>query len=145
MSFTTKIKKIGYYVSSKIRPFHYIYNSRVDFVDFWLILYILTSGIILFISQPLENIPVYTNLTNQGITSYELGAYALLVGTMNLVRLFTPFRLFCIYSTVFLKCLMLSFFFLMLFGILGNPVLPLTTGYLSVACLLSFDNIRRTW
>lgn len=128
----------------RLRRFCYIYNSRVDFVDFWLCLYIITTGMVCLYSHPLENIPtVYTNLTDRGITSNGLGLFALIIGSLNLIRLYIPFKPPIIVAC-FGKCLMLSVFLLLLFGILGNPVLPLTTGYLSVAILLSLDNIRRT-
>lgn len=59
----------------RFRRFCYIYNSRVDFVDFWLCLYIVTTGMVCLYSHPLENIPVYTNLTERGISSNELGVF----------------------------------------------------------------------
>jgi hypothetical protein len=127
-----------------IRRFCYIKNSKLDFVDFWLCLYIITTGIVCVYSHPLENIPdVYTNLTGEDITSNELGLFALVVGIMNLVRLFCPFKLPIVVACLG-KCVMLSVFLLLLFGIVGKPVLPLTSGYLVVAILLSLDNIRRT-
>lgn len=127
----------------RFRRFCYIYNSRVDFVDFWLCLYIVTTGMVCLYSHPLENIAVYTNLTERGITSNGLGVFSLSIGLLNLIRLYIPFKPSIIVAC-FGKCLMLSVFLLLLFGILGNPVLPLTTGYLTVAILLSLDNIRRT-
>lgn len=126
-----------------IRNFKYIYHSRIDFVDFWLCMYIVSTGLVCLFSKPLENIPVYTNLTNRGISSIHLGLFAVLVGSLNLLRLFLPFKM-PIVITIFEKCLMLFFFILLLFAILGNNVLPLTTGYLSIAILLSLDNIKRT-
>lgn len=127
----------------RLRQFCYIYNSRIDFVDFWLCLYIVTTGMVCMYSHPLENIPVYTNLTERGITSNGLGLFSLSIGLLNLIRLHLPVKTPIVIS-IFGKCLMLSVFLLLLFGILGNPVLPLTTGYLTVAILLSLDNIRRT-
>lgn len=125
------------------KSFSEIYNSRICFVDFWLTIYILSTALICLSSHPLENIAVYTNLTNNGVSSVLLGYFLEGIGISNLFRLFLVKKV-SIYLTVLLKSLMLFSFVLLLFGIIGNPVLPLTTGYLTVACLLSIDNIIHT-
>jgi len=125
------------------KSFSEIYNSRVHFVDFWLTIYILTTAFICLFSRPLENISVYTNLTDNGVTSELLGYFLISIGLFNLLRLLLVKKV-SIYITILLKSLMLFSFALLLFGILANPVLPLTTGYLTVACLLSIDNIIHT-
>jgi hypothetical protein len=117
----------------RLRRFCYIYNSRVDFVDFWLCLYIITTGMVCLYSHPLENIPtVYTNLTDRGITSNGLGLFALIIGSLNLIRLYIPFKPPIIVAC-FGKCLMLSVFFVVT---IRHPRQsgPTTHNRLSISC-----------
>lgn len=125
------------------REFKYIYRSRIDFVDFYLCLHLIFTALVLLIAHPLEHLKVYTNLTDSGITSSILGGYIGVIGALNLLRVFAPVKPWCLLA-VAMKCLMLMIFCYLLFGILGNPVLPLTTGILFTLCLLSTDNILRT-
>lgn len=78
MNLKNKIDILIFLKRFKIRKFCYIYNSRIDFVDFWLCLYIIATGIVCLYYHPLENIPnVYTNLTGSGMTSNKLGVFSL--------------------------------------------------------------------
>ena len=125
------------------REFKYIYESRIDFVDFYLSLHLIFTALVLLIAQPLEHIAVYTNITKSGVGSIGLGWYILVIGLLNLLRVFAPVKPWCILA-VAMKAMMLMIFMYLLFGILGHPVLPLTTGILFTLCLLNIDNILRT-
>lgn len=130
-------------VSNGPREFKYIYESRIDFVDLYICLNLIFTAIVLLFSSPLEHIAVYTNITKHGVTSKMLGCWILIASTFNLLRIFSPIKPWCILS-VAMKCTMLMLVSYLLFAILGNPVLPLTTGILFSLCLLSIDNILRT-
>lgn len=130
-------------ISNGPREFKYIYESRIDFVDLYICLNVLLTAIVLVVSSPLENIAVYTNITQHGVTSKTLGSSIFVIGLFNLLRVFSPIKPWCIMA-VAMKCTMLMIVSYLLFGILGNPVLPLTTGILFSLCLLSIDNILRT-
>jgi hypothetical protein len=128
----------------KPREFHYVYNSRIDFVDFCLSIGLLFTSIILIHQKPIENIAsVYKNFANTGVTSVAFGTYMLVIALLNIARIFAPAKPWVILS-VFMKCVVLLVYSYMLFGIIGNPVLPLTTGIFFVLCLISVDNIFRT-
>lgn len=126
----------------RIRPLKYIYNSRVDFIDLWVSVLSILTGIVLMLNNPLETISVYENLTKSGITSSRLGAFSLLVGSANVAKIFFPIRP-NIYLTLILKVLSFSIFCLLFFTVVGNPPLPVSTVFYFMVAGLSLDNIIR--
>ena len=134
----------------KIRDLRYIYNSRVDFVDIWVSMLLLMTGIILVSSNPLETIKgrfliieIYNNLTRNGLSSISLGFFSIFVGIMNTVRILLPFKL-NIYCATLMKTLTFSVFVLLFFTVVGNPPMPVATTFYFMVSLLTLDNIMRT-
>lgn len=55
-------RKIPILNKIKIRPLSYVYNSRVDFIDAWISVLTILTGIILITNDPIENLPIYQSL-----------------------------------------------------------------------------------
>jgi hypothetical protein len=126
----------------KLRQFCYIYNSRKDFIDLWLCIYLLMTGIVCVFHE--DKGLIYSDIeTNISVSQYQFGILAIMLSFVNLIRLFLNFKL-PDSVILFTKCLTLAFFCFCFLKVVSTLSLPLTASYLLIVILLSLDNIRRT-
>lgn len=125
------------------RPLSYIYNSRIDFIDAWLAILTIISGVILIVNDPLEIVPFYNTMIVNGVSSDRLGSFSVFIGVSNFIRILLPFKTNIILATV-MKALSLIVYLILFITVCENPPLPLPTGFFLMVSLLSFDNLMRT-
>jgi energy-converting hydrogenase Eha subunit C len=122
--------------------FRAIYHSLPDYVALWLNCLLLFLGAQLLIEGPLEKIPFYHFLLEQGLNSLSLGCFFFVVGMMNVIETLYDKKPSS-YIIAGLRCSTLSAFVLLFLAVADNDTAPLGTVFYAMTSLLALDNVKR--
>lgn len=77
-------------ISSYIRPWCYIYNSKIDFCDFWLSVLFIILGVQMIAFDPFEKVWYYEPTVSLGISPHFVSVSFLTLGAANLIKILMP-------------------------------------------------------
>ena len=77
-------------LSTYIRPWCYIYNSKIDFCDFWLSLLFVILGLQMSSFEPFDKIRYYEPTVSLGINPLFISLSFLFLGLTNLIKILFP-------------------------------------------------------
>lgn len=77
-------------ISSYIRPWCYIYNSKIDFCDFWLSLLFIILGTQMVAFDPFDKVWYYEPTASLGINPKFVSLSFITLGMVNLFKIMLP-------------------------------------------------------
>lgn len=120
-----------------------IYFGSNEYTHLFISLIVFLSSILLFVEQPIENIPTYIFMTQNNVSSNGVGTFALVVSIVNLFDVF--YKKSYILISIGLECLLAIYPLFLFLSVCNSPTISLGAPFYGMTGLLAINNIIRRY